>query len=104
MALPRRRVDFVVTAEGTGAVRVLAWERGAGAFGATVASTALAPFVGTAGELIGRHMFIEPPNVATLAPGTGDTASAVSGSAAFATNATLTNGKPNAVSWTITPS
>jgi serine/threonine protein kinase len=28
------------------------------------------PFVGTAGELIGRHMFVDPPAVTTLAPGT----------------------------------
>jgi pseudomonalisin len=34
----------------------------------------------------------------------GDTASAVSGAAAFTSNATLTNGKPNAGGWTITPS
>jgi hypothetical protein len=33
----------------------------------------------------------------------GDTAAVVSGTAAFSTNATLTNGNPNAGSWTITP-
>jgi sugar lactone lactonase YvrE len=34
----------------------------------------------------------------------GDTSAVVSGAASFATSATLTNGKPNAGSWTITPS